>query len=273
MRVKSRNSGFSLVELLTVIAIIAILAAIIFPVMTSVKNKANENACITNLHQISVAVSMFKTDNRRYPDVLGAEVYNDNGELWLANGGNPKIFESCKDKYLFPEYVKGSIKVFHCPSSPVTNSADSAIYLRVHGDDATEVAVFAYDSYDCMVMGSGQAEGNIKIFQEDRDAFPHYRTSWVPASKVGDGIAWIAGSGINAYPPGIADTSAIQQEDYERQLRFRNPPGDTVVTWCGYHEGVNFGGRAPVVFLDGHVDNLPAKEVELCKWRELHKKN
>ncbi|HOF87249.1 MAG TPA: prepilin-type N-terminal cleavage/methylation domain-containing protein [Armatimonadota bacterium] len=55
--------GFTLIELLVVIAIIAILAALLFPVFTKVREKARQNTCITNLRQISMAVSMFAQDN------------------------------------------------------------------------------------------------------------------------------------------------------------------------------------------------------------------
>jgi general secretion pathway protein G len=88
-----RKSGFSLIELLTVIAIIAILAAIIFPVMSAVKNNAKKTQCITNLHSIQSALKMYKLDNGAYPSTeqgLQALVKKpESGEIprnWKSNG-------------------------------------------------------------------------------------------------------------------------------------------------------------------------------------------
>jgi prepilin-type N-terminal cleavage/methylation domain-containing protein len=65
------RSGFSLVELLTVIAIIAILAAVIFPVMGSVREKARQSSCMSNLHNIWLALRMYKQDERQMPVSIG----------------------------------------------------------------------------------------------------------------------------------------------------------------------------------------------------------
>lgn len=54
-----RKPGFTLIELLVVIAIIAILAAILFPVFLSVKAKALQAQCLSNLRQIGMATSMY----------------------------------------------------------------------------------------------------------------------------------------------------------------------------------------------------------------------
>ncbi|MFN7016917.1 MAG: type II secretion system protein [Fimbriimonadales bacterium] len=73
--------GFTLVELLTVIAIIAILAAIIFPVAGTVRENARKSRCISNLSQIFVALQSYKEDYRAYPPVLGAYAVDANGNL------------------------------------------------------------------------------------------------------------------------------------------------------------------------------------------------
>ena len=44
--------AFTLVELLVVIAVIALLAAILFPVFASVRAKARETSCISNMRQL-----------------------------------------------------------------------------------------------------------------------------------------------------------------------------------------------------------------------------
>jgi prepilin-type N-terminal cleavage/methylation domain-containing protein len=258
-----RRSGFSLVELLTVIAIIAILAAIIFPVMGAVKRRAQENQCMTNLHQIALGVQLFKNDNRVYPRILGSEVRNIAGDPWHP-GDTAKMFEQVKDKYLFAEYVK-SIGAFHCPTSRISKS-DEVVVCNGSSSPTEMLNVYAYDSYDCYVFGAGA--GPFTEVGPSR-AERHYMTTWAPA--VSDVAAF------KPYPPSTTDTLELQKDDYARQLRFRNPPGDTVVTWCSYHQtiengGASLGGKTLVVFLDGHADQIPAAEMADCKWRVRPKK-
>jgi prepilin-type N-terminal cleavage/methylation domain-containing protein/prepilin-type processing-associated H-X9-DG protein len=58
------SDGFTLVELLTVIAIVGILAAIVIPVVGSVRKSAQTSACGNNVRQISMGVILYAQDNR-----------------------------------------------------------------------------------------------------------------------------------------------------------------------------------------------------------------
>ncbi|AHF93520.1 N-terminal cleavage protein [Opitutaceae bacterium TAV5] len=64
--VSSPSSAFTLIELLTVIAIIGILAGIMIPVVGKVRESANAATCKSNLRQLTSAALLYAQDNRGY---------------------------------------------------------------------------------------------------------------------------------------------------------------------------------------------------------------
>lgn len=57
------RSGFTLVELLVVVAVIAVLAGILLPVFASVREKGRQTHCVSNLHQLNQAFSLYADDH------------------------------------------------------------------------------------------------------------------------------------------------------------------------------------------------------------------
>lgn len=67
-KLRRRKRGFNLIELLIVIAIIAILAAILFPIFVTARQKAWQVQCISNLRQIGIATDLYMQESTgRYP--------------------------------------------------------------------------------------------------------------------------------------------------------------------------------------------------------------
>lgn len=108
------TAGFTLIELLVVISIIALLAAILFPVFSRAREAARRSSCTSNLKQIGLGLLQYTQDyDETYPvDVFGIHAGSDTS--------NEIVPLSDADHYRWMDAVHPYIKneqVFDCPSA------------------------------------------------------------------------------------------------------------------------------------------------------------
>lgn len=80
------QKGFTLVELLTVIVIIAILIALLFPVLGRAQEKGNRTKCLSNLRQWGTAMTTYLSEHGGvFPKegAAGAVLVRGEGEAWF----------------------------------------------------------------------------------------------------------------------------------------------------------------------------------------------
>ncbi len=82
MQHRKWQGAFTLIELLVVIAIIAILAAILFPVFARAREQARATACLSNVKQLQLAVSMYLNDYDGVFPVPYLQWANAVGDSW-----------------------------------------------------------------------------------------------------------------------------------------------------------------------------------------------
>jgi len=112
----NRRAAFTLVEMLVVIAIIAVLAGLLFPVFLTARGKAREIACLSNLRQTGMSIAMYSQDNDGlYPFAVDpADKYTP--QIWSSDPQFQALipYLTLIQDALQP-YAK-SKEIFHCPA-------------------------------------------------------------------------------------------------------------------------------------------------------------
>ena len=125
LRHNSRHNAFTLVELMITVAIIAVLALLVFALGSRFRDKAHSVTCSNNLRQIGVAFAGHQGDYNRFPGRETAMSWDRALYPYLGYGGNKSLAgNTALTRADWPE-LQAVAEIFACPSDRKPRSANN----------------------------------------------------------------------------------------------------------------------------------------------------
>ena len=268
---KTRRGGFTLVEIMVVLAIAALLSAIVFSAFKSINEGNKKTSCQSNLVQIYQALRLYGQDfNGDFPSYNPAKVVDDRAQaglgLWAlyaypasdqldCDGRTTQLPATEVDGNQTPplaSYIK-SPRLFHCP----------------------------YDDYDRKVSAGCRAPSGTTTLNSSQLDFkdasgvsylnPFYNSYQTLDKKDSETLDVLNQSPYSSF----RDPKSSRQLVYYTSKTTpsginpqRRTPDTTVVTWCRFHRKTDKDGNTVdkasnsdnVLFMDGTVRYLPTTQ-------------
>jgi prepilin-type N-terminal cleavage/methylation domain-containing protein/prepilin-type processing-associated H-X9-DG protein len=232
-REKNRNEpgGFTLIELLVVIAIIAILASMLLPALGKAKAKAQSINCLSNLHNIGLAMLMYADDHDgfipRGNDVPWFWVYMP----YLPEGGTRRDFRQ--------------VRIYLCPSYPNKDPKRKQVITYV-------INAWRFTSIQDKVGTEQIGPTRLERFQRPSQSVhlvDNEHGSWRPVVT------------------GLQDAT-LDLNDVWNPAHLPYSPAGRLNTQRRVAEK-RHGAGCNLLYFDGHAGGMRAERIDLDLWREI----
>lgn len=132
MKRKSRGDAFTLVELMVVIAIIALLSALLLPVFTQARQKGWQAGCQSNLRQLSMANQLYSADWDEFFVPAAPDLLERDSRRWFGARNHHGRFDASSGA-LVP-YLKENGALRQCPAFQPIQGFDPGTGGYVYND-------------------------------------------------------------------------------------------------------------------------------------------
>jgi len=231
-RPRKKSHAFTLIELLTVIAVIGLLAAMLLPALNSAREKGRRVACASNLHQIGLAIQLFSGDSH--------------DEIFISQGHTPRVYPFTKNLYggitnwaqTLIDMGYATPKIFVCPDDRGKSDNRTAFGTLSYGICVADSRVdhSTWQNNDGWIAGSRLTcpyltNTEVALVAE------YYSTTIMPTLKFAGDPDWsyVTGPLTSDGPAGITPDSGSAHPPSSKHVA-----GATLK--CNY------------LFMDGHVD-------------------
>jgi len=172
---QSRLPAFTLVELLVVISILGILAALLLPVLSKAKERAYQTTCSDNLRQLGVAFNLYCSEfSEQFPAPGSKDTYGPQPEDWIWWQNDRGVQNSSIARFV----GNFNPKLFTCPIDGRAQKYQDQGYL----DDEPYRYSYSFTSYD---LTNNLNLGMSTIITQTREVYP-FKTTAIrsPSAKI-----------------------------------------------------------------------------------------
>jgi prepilin-type N-terminal cleavage/methylation domain-containing protein/prepilin-type processing-associated H-X9-DG protein len=258
-RRQNKDSAFTLIELLAVIAIIGILAALLLTVVSQAKGRAQRTQCANNVRQLGLGLQEFATDHNTYSLYINPDDWNDPDHLayWMpalqiAEFSRPK---NSTIRLVSDEWLRQGI--WKCPAA---NKPSGWPQEKAHYD-------YGYNWFGMSALTDTYSLGlgGHNVWNQKNSHFP---TPFTKESEVANPSEMMAiGDGFEGGNGIIQDGSPILLRTYG----LTDYLGSTKRSFSRHQ------GKANVVFCDDHVESPTLEflfedtsDAALVRWNRDH---
>ena len=230
------NDAFTLIELLVVIAIIAILAAVLMPVLSAAQKRGAQAACINNQRQLGLGMQIYVNDNNSTFPGIASRIYGYQPMDWIYWRTNTA---------LYPSFEKSPIAI------AVPGLKSASVRCPLDNNDADRLNTVFSDGY-----GPYLYSYSLTGFGTDLDAGVNAGLSSLTVSLGGNPVTYTfkeagvrnpSGKIMMAEEPGTLSASDGSWGSLINDGRWDPSPGADPLT-------TRHGGKADVTFVDSHVE-------------------
>ncbi len=283
------RSGFTLVELLVVISIIAILIALLLPALAAARQDADSVLCLSNERQLGLAVIEYQADNQGARCNYG---YNDYYLVGKMPGAIPNAWLHFYSPYIAPGAPSGPDKAdpiaqctnsaLVCPSTlvPQVNITSANFSSNWYNDGNVDTAWWWYtgQSYNAATLFFCSYAYNGFLYQQSIPNYLPYSPLWplhgiaydhsaIPMfvdSITGETYPYntqLPDNNLNQLPPGYGPGSSHYADVHDPGPSTQGFESDAMQR---HGDGVN------VVFLDGHASSVSIPDLWTLKWNSSY---
>ena len=237
------RGGFTLVELLVVIGIIALLIGILMPSLSKARQAAQQTVCASNLRNLGNAMVMYVNDHKHYP-----------GHVAVVNPASPGAPYFAVWPVRLRQYLGGDLRVFHCPSQP----DDYQWQKRTGPPDDSKFAGARMASY-------GYETGE-QLLNEDTVPFSYGYNDWGAYNVQSNPFR---GLGADVWVRAARELNAAQVRSSSNMIaiadNFTDGSWDFCIDPTNPREAPSkiHNGGSNVLFCDGHVSWYHQQEIVL----------